>query len=242
MMGHADYIRTSPEKESPLYILRIDYAKTLSGQPAPLTLYYTDPLPAVPDYPPVVTDEGDLVIAGGLIGVSNFTPSRSAYLLHLDPQVAASIHNGRLWLWLLVAVFLVALLLLVIWFWRRKDRQQDLGSERVDDELMDCIRQLMEQQQLYLNSDLKLEDIASVLGLNRSYVSDCINSQTGDSFSQFVNGYRIEYAKSVLRGRPDTKMTSLCIAAGFSSEQSFYRNFKSFTGMTPREWIARQKN
>ena len=49
MMGHADYIRTSPEKESPLYILCIDYAKAVSGQPAPLTLYYTDLLPVVPD-------------------------------------------------------------------------------------------------------------------------------------------------------------------------------------------------
>ena len=37
MMGHANYIRTSPEKESPLYILCIDYAKAVSGQPAPLT-------------------------------------------------------------------------------------------------------------------------------------------------------------------------------------------------------------
>ena len=69
-----------------------------------------------------------------------------------------------------------------------------------------------------------------------------IECQWSTSFSQFVNGYRIEYAKRVLRSQPDTKVTSLYLSAGFSSEQSFYRNFKSFTGMTPKDWIASQKD
>ena len=263
LMGCANYIRTMPEKESPLYLLCIDYAKAVSGQPAPMMLYYTDSLPVVTDYPPVVTDEGDLVIAGGLVDVNNFTPSRAAYLFHLGPDavVAASkSQNGCLWLWVLLpAIILIGLLLGFLILKRRGnhgDRSLDAGSQpdhgpvpvipvmrdSANDELLNRIRQLMEQQQLYLNSDLKLEDVASALGLNRSYVSDCINSHTGDSFSQFVNGYRIEYAKSMLRNQPDTKVTSLYLSAGFSSEQSFYRNFKSFTGMTPKEWIASQKD
>ena len=255
LMGHANYIRTSPEKESPLYFLCIDFANAVSGQPALLTLYYTDPLPVVPDYPPVVTDEGDLVIAGGLKGLSNFTPSAAVYMFHLGSKSEATSQNGSLWLWVILpAIVLIGLLLGFLLLKHRRtenhgDRSPDTGSQPdhgpvtvIHDELMGRIRQLMEQQQLYLNSDLKLEDVASALGLNRSYVSNCINLHTGDSFSQFVNGYRIEYAKQVLRSKPDTKVTSLYISAGFSSEQSFYRNFKSFTGMTPKEWIASQKD
>ena len=266
MGGHANYIRTSPEKESPLYFLCIDYAKAVSGQLAPLTLYYTDPLPVVPDYPPVVNDDGDLMIAGGLKGLNNFTPSSAVYLFRLGSKGAAASQNGSLWLWVLLpAIILVGLLLGLLVLKRRRagnhgdrgnhgnrslDSVQDQGPvpmipvirDSTNDELMNRIRQLMEHQQLYLNSDLKLEDVASALGLNRSYVSDCINSHTGDSFSQFVNGYRIEYVKRVLRSQPDTKVTSLYLSAGFSSEQSFYRNFKFFTGMTPKEWIASQKD
>lgn len=255
MMGCANFIRTTPERESPLYFLCIDYAKALSGKPAPLALYYTDALPVVPDYPPAVTDEGDLAIAGGLTGVSNFTPSRAAYLFHVNPKDAVASQDSSLWLWLLLsAVVLISLLLGFLILRRRRagnhgdrllDAVQDQGPvirDSANEELMNRIRQLMEQRQLYLNSELKLEDIASALGLNRSYVSDCINSHTGDSFSQFVNGYRIEYVKRVLRSQPDTKVTSLYLSAGFSSEQSFYRNFKSFTGMTPKEWIASQKD
>ena len=243
MMGCANYHRTSPERESPLYFLCIDYAKALSGKPAPLTLYYTDALSVLPDYPPVVTNEGDLAIAGGLRGVNNFTPSRAVYLFHVNPKGAVASQNNSLWLWLLLsAIVLISLLMGFLMLRRRRAPAPVIRRESANDELMNRIRQLMEQQQLYLNSDLKLEDIASALGLNRSYVSDCINSHTGDSFSQFVNGYRIEYAKRVLRSEPDTKVASLYLAAGFSSEQSFYRNFKSLTGMTPKEWIASQKD
>lgn len=242
MMGCANFIRTTPERESPLYFLCIDYAKALAGKPAPLTLYYTDALPVLPDYPPVVTDEGDLAIAGGLTGVNNFTPSRAAYLFHVNPKDAVASQDSSLWLWLLLSAILLIGLLIGLLILRRRRAPVPVISDSSNDELMDRIRQLMEQQQLYLNSDLKLEDVASALGLNRSYVSNCINLHTGDSFSQFVNGYRIEYAKQVLRSKPDTKVTSLYISAGFSSEQSFYRNFKSFTGMTPKEWIASQKD
>jgi len=244
MMGCANYLRTTPERESPLYFLCIDYAKALSGKPAPLTLYYTDMLPVLPDYPPVVTDEGDLAIAGGLTGVNNFTPSRAAYLFHVNSRDAVASQDSSLWLWLLLsAIVLIGLGLLIgLLILRAAVLPPPVVRDSSNDELMDRIRQLMEQQQLYLNSELKLEDIASALGLNRSYVSDCINSHTGDSFSQFVNGYRIEYAKRVLRSQPDTKVTSLYLSAGFSSEQSFYRNFKSFTGMTPKDWIASQKD
>ena len=242
MMGCANYLRTTPERESPLYFLCIDYAKALSGKPAPLTLYYTDMLPVLPDYPPVVTDEGDLAIAGGLTGVNNFTPSRAAYLFHVNSRDAVASQDSSLWLWLLLSAIVIIGLLIGLLILRAAVLPPPVVRDSSNDELMDRIRQLMEQQQLYLNSELKLEDIASALGLNRSYVSDCINSHTGDSFSQFVNGYRIEYAKRVLRSQPDTKVTSLYLSAGFSSEQSFYRNFKSFTGMTPKDWIASQKD
>lgn len=258
MIGIEDGFRSRPDKPRRFYVLCIDYAHASAEKGAPLTLYYTDPLLECFDCPPVLTTDGDLVFAGGIPQLENFAPSKSVYLFHLGPKGATASQNGSLWLWLLLAaIVLIGLLLGFILLRRRRagnhgDRSLDsvqdqrpvpmIPRDSANDELMSRIRQLMEQQQLYLNSELKLEDIASALVLNRSYVSDCINSHTGDSFSQFVNGYRIEYAKRVLRSQSDTKVASLYMAAGFSSEQSFYRNFKSFTGMTPKEWIASQKD
>ena len=103
---------------------------------------------------------------------------------------------------------------------------------------MERINNLMEQQRLYLNPDLNLAYIANELGLNRNYVSDCINSQTGGSFTTYVTNYRINHAKSLLRNKPDIKISDVWMSCGFTNEASFFRTFKSVTGMTPKEWIS----
>ena len=95
---------------------------------------------------------------------------------------------------------------------------------------------LMEEQKLYLNSELKLNDVADALNTNRNLISSCINSQQGISFSQFVNGYRVEYAKDLIRHKPDMKIFEVWMQSGFSTETSFFRTFKAVTGMTPTEW------
>ncbi|MBQ4386045.1 MAG: AraC family transcriptional regulator [Prevotella sp.] len=96
----------------------------------------------------------------------------------------------------------------------------------------------MEQQQLYLNSDLKVWDVAAQLGTNAGYVSLCIKTGMGCSFSSFVNGYRIRHAQQLLRQDPSLKISQVCMESGFSNEQTFFRIFKATTGCTPKEWMA----
>lgn len=94
----------------------------------------------------------------------------------------------------------------------------------------------MEEQELYLDSELKLSDVASSLGTNRNAISNCINSQRGCSFTQFVNKYRIDYAQRLLRTRSDIKISEVWTTSGFSTERTFLRTFKQLTGMTPSEF------
>lgn len=103
-------------------------------------------------------------------------------------------------------------------------------------ELMQRIRELMEQQQPYLDSKLKQTDVATMLSTNRNAISSCINSQQGCSFSQFVNEYRVAYAQELMRRLPDMKIVEVWMQSGFSTETSFFRSFKAVTGMTPSEW------
>lgn len=58
------------------------------------------------------------------------------------------------------------------------------------------------------------------------------------SFAQFVNNYRIDYAKQLLRTRPDIKLTEVYLKSGFANETSFFRTFKAITGQTPKEWMT----
>lgn len=247
MIGISDDFRSDPERANRYYILCIDYAQAKDGQPAPLTLYYTDPLPNTFDAPPVLDNDGNLLFAGGLMHLNNFTPSASAWLLHVGQQPAKDVGGTSPWLIVcLILTILIAATLIIYLFNDKKKHhavsseteQPEIGTARqnADKALMERICRLMEEGRLYQNCDLKVTDIATALGTNRRFISDCINSQKGCTFNQFINTYRVEHAKRLMRQNPDKKIADVYMEAGFANEQSFFRTFKAITGQTPKEW------
>ena len=248
------------DKDKRLYVVGIDYAH----RPSPLTLYYTDSLPDCGFYVPVLTPQGNLVIIGGSSKTNfdsdNFTPTASAWLIPLGRGVDATIASSR-WpaglLWWLMGVLIVLSVMALLFVRKRRSKVQPVSqSESVEcqkeqseaeelsnnkaEELMNRIVQLMEDEHLYLRSDLKLQDVAILLHTNSSYVSECINSIRGQSFSQFVNACRVRHAQELLL-KNETKIATIAAESGFSNESSFFRNFRAVTGMTPREWLATQQ-
>ena len=109
-------------------------------------------------------------------------------------------------------------------------------TNEADEELLQHVCQLMEEQHLYLNSGLKLSDVATAAGCNRNVLSACINDLRHCSFSQFVNTYRVEHAKQLLLSNPDTRASEVWMESGFGNETTFFRTFKAIVGMTPSEW------
>ena len=105
-----------------------------------------------------------------------------------------------------------------------------------DEALLQRVCQLMEEQQLYLNSGLKLSDVAKAVGSNRNVLSASINDLRHCSFSQFVNTYRVEHAQQLLLSNPDARASEVWIESGFANETTFFRAFKAIVGMTPSEW------
>lgn len=104
------------------------------------------------------------------------------------------------------------------------------------------IRALMVEQHYFLRNDLKIGDVVKEVGSNRTYVSSYINRTFHCSFSDYMNNLRIEYAKKLLTSSPcNTKLTQIAEESGFTNEPSFYRNFKKFTGMTPADWLRRER-
>lgn len=118
-----------------------------------------------------------------------------------------------------------------------ENTERDISSEMLGRK----IDALMKEKKLYLEKGLKIGDVAAAVGSCRTYVSNYINDTKGESFSDYINRLRIEDAKSCLDKGSDVKIVALVETLGFSSEQSFYRNFKKFTGMTPSEWKKRRR-
>ena len=247
------------DRDNRHYLVCVEYDK----RPAPLTLYYTDPLPEA-GWPQIyLTDDGNLIITGGInyntklggtLGNDNYSPLSTVFLLRVGPQEQTASHAAQQpWLWIvLVAALLLSALYLIIYIRRRAARKPIpdepvasavVGAEATDDDgssdsLMLRISQLMEHEQLYLDSQLKLTDLAARLCTNRNVVSACINTRCGCTFSQIIAAYRVEHAKALLCQHSGMKMTEVALQSGFTNESSFFRAFKAMTGTTPSEWKA----
>ena len=95
----------------------------------------------------------------------------------------------------------------------------------------------MEQEQLYLMPDLKISDVTQKLQTNRNYMYYAINNHLQTSFVEIVNRMRIEHAQTLLKANPHCNTIELMLQCGYTSESSFFRNFKRVTGQTPKQWL-----
>lgn len=122
--------------------------------------------------------------------------------------------------------------------------EKEFATTEETDELMYKIANALREQKLYADPRLTIQDLATAVNSNRTYVSNCINRRTGLSFSQYIARYRVENAQSILRDPQYTTDHEAIAAAitlsGFTSNQTFYRLFREITGITPLQF--RQKN
>src|SRR5210317_1879131 len=96
----------------------------------------------------------------------------------------------------------------------------------------------MQEEELYLDCELTLPDLARKTGLTPHQVSQVINGQMNQNFFSFVNNYRIQLARKLL-AEPDTRempIVELALEVGFKSKSSFYDAFKKATRMTPTQF------
>ena len=108
-------------------------------------------------------------------------------------------------------------------------------------EYRETLEQWMETEKPYLNPEFRLMDLRQILPLNRTYLSQLINTEYGCNFYQFVTRYRIEEAKRVMLANPFMKMQDVGEQCGFSSPTVFARIFSREVGMTPSEWTSKQE-
>ena len=102
--------------------------------------------------------------------------------------------------------------------------------------MADEIRKLMDEKQLFLQPNLKINDLASMLNTNRNYIYNAINQSIGMSFAEYINKKRIEYAVRLIDQDREMLLADVAHKSGFSSPSAFYRNFKLYMDCTPSEY------
>lgn len=121
--------------------------------------------------------------------------------------------------------------------------QKNKMSDQYLRECKDKLLQLMEQEKIYREPCLTLNQLAKKLDLAPHHLSQVINTCLGSNFFNFVNYYRIEECSVKLSqfGKEEKNISEIFYESGFSSKSAFYEAFKRCTGMTPREFRKSQK-
>ncbi|PCK05149.1 MAG: hypothetical protein COA42_18605 [Alteromonadaceae bacterium] len=116
-----------------------------------------------------------------------------------------------------------------------KYQKSGLGKDGIDS-LYDALQTLMQEQRPYLEAELNAEQLATLLGVSKQYLSEVINTASGLSFYDYVNGYRVEAVKHMLQNDNTRALLDIAMDCGFNSKASFNRNFKKVSGLTPGQY------
>lgn len=122
------------------------------------------------------------------------------------------------------------------------------GSEQYkesseQEELIGSLIKAMENQKLFLNPGLNIQDVAKQLSTNRTYLSKAINNHLKTNFPGFINGYRVtESIRLITVGYAnDHTIEALAESVGFANRNVFSAAFKKHTGVVPSFFIANYK-
>lgn len=103
--------------------------------------------------------------------------------------------------------------------------------------LWEKLTRQMDEEELWRNPDLTLEDLSKVLCTNRTTLTQLIQQQGYSGYSEFINRRRIEaFTKAIDSSKP-VSTQQLLQKTGFRSKSTALRNFRLYMGCTPSEYV-----
>ncbi len=130
----------------------------------------------------------------------------------------------------------------IIMYWRYRQTntiEQNQSVKNSDLLLAEKVEHLIINEQMFLQANLKVGDIAKHLNLPEYKVSKALREHlNAKNFNQFVNQLRINHAQQLLT-EPNNKQWSVLVVgleSGFASVGPFTRAFKTQTGFTPNQY------
>lgn len=103
-----------------------------------------------------------------------------------------------------------------------------------DEQMFLCLRDIIENEQLFLQSDFGRQTLIDHTGLSKEHIGAAF-SQGGENISlpQYVRELRLDYAIHLMNDQPELNIEMVSQASGFTSADTFTRNFRAKYGMTP---------
>ena len=107
-------------------------------------------------------------------------------------------------------------------------------TEFSDEQLFLCLRDLIENEQLFLQPDFGRQSLIDHTGLTKERIGAAFAQGSNSvSLPTYVRELRLDYAIRLLNDQPDLTVEQVSQASGFTSADTFTRNFRAKYGMTP---------
>ncbi|MDO9512150.1 MAG: AraC family transcriptional regulator [Bacteroidales bacterium] len=99
----------------------------------------------------------------------------------------------------------------------------------------------MDENKPFLEPSINLTSLSRLLNMNADNLSNILNTQLNMNFFDFINHYRIQEFKVLVKKADLKKHTIIGIAwdCGFNSKATFNRQFKNSTGLTPTQFVKK---
>ncbi len=117
-------------------------------------------------------------------------------------------------------------------------KKEELIDKNLVLEIANELEKLMEEEQPFLNKNLSLSTLSDKLNTRTHILSFVINTNYNVNFYTYVNKFRLEYCKSLLKNpkKQHLSMEGVADEGGFGSKSTFNTLFKKHLGMTPIQY------
>ena len=88
----------------------------------------------------------------------------------------------------------------------------------------------------FLNARVTIIQLSKIIGINRTYLSNHINTTYGLNFNLWLNHLRIEEAKLLIKQSPKRNLSEIAQQVGFTDLAHFSKQFKLLVGVSPSVW------
>lgn len=117
---------------------------------------------------------------------------------------------------------------------------EDFSLSSVRNDIGSLLKHYCEEPQLYLKHDMSLSQVATLIGINRTYLSKHFAMQ-GITYNAYINALRIQHFVNLCHEKAAAhqplSVLQLALESGFRSYNTFNTAFKQSMGTTATEWL-----
>lgn len=101
----------------------------------------------------------------------------------------------------------------------------------------------MKEKEWYSNPAIDLQSLADRLNISSGYLSKMIHDVTNKNFNDFINDYRVQKVKQLMKDPSYSHYTVLGygLEAGFNSKSTFYSAFQKVENLSPGRYLEKIK-